>query len=261
MQSYQVVCQRLRGRVALVTGAGRGIGRAIARRLAEEGAAVAVSQRSCDEGERLCAELVDAGLTAAFFAADVRDEGSVERLVERAVERFGGLDIVCNNAGVGLLRSVEHTTSAEYDEVMDANVRSIFHCSRFALPPLRARGGGSIVNVASVASFVGFENDAAYCASKGAVLSLTRQMALDYARDGIRVNCVCPGFIETDQLSDYLAGQSDPAGAVAAVTALHPLGRIGRADEVAGAVAYLASDDASFTTGSALVVDGGLLAR
>jgi len=248
-----MVCRRLAGRVALVTGSSRGIGAAIAARLVDEGATVIGLSRSPSSP----------GSTGSVLAlaADVRDSSSVGAAVTAGIERFGRLDIVVNNAAIGLLRTAADTDDDQYDDLFDTNLRSIFHTARHAIPHLLAAGGGSIVNIGSVAAHVGFATDAAYCASKGAVLALTKQMAIDYAADGIRVNCVEPGFVVTDQLTEYVGGQSDPDGARAEIAALHPIGRIGRPAEIAAVVAFLASDDASFVTGAALAVDGGLLSR
>ncbi len=243
-----------------MTGAGRGIGRAIVERLAAEGAAVVACQRNVPEGEELSRSLAERGHDALFVPADVRDERDAERLVAAALERFGRIDVLCNNAGVGLLRSVTETDREDYDRVLDTNLWGIFTCSRYAIPHMVERGSGSVVNIGSVAATVGFATDAAYCASKGAVHALTRQMALDYARRGVRVNCVAPGFIETEQVRVYLDSHGDPAEAEREVVAAHPMKRMGRSEEVAAVAAFLASDDASFVTGSSYTVDGGLLA-
>jgi NAD(P)-dependent dehydrogenase (short-subunit alcohol dehydrogenase family) len=245
-----------------VTGAGRGIGRAIVERFLAEGARVMMTQRSGDEGRRVQRELSAAyPARVEFVEADITDSDQVDKLVNATLDRFDALDIVCNNAGRGLLRSVHETADDEYQAVMDVNVKGLFLVSRHALAPMLEQGSGAIVNIGSVAGWVGFEADAAYCASKGAVLALTRQMALDYASRGIRINCICPGFVETEMMRVFIDSHADPERIERDIVDMHPVGRVGRPEEVAAAAAFLASDDASFIHGASLAVDGGLLAR
>ena len=251
----------LDGRVAIVTGAGRGIGEAVVHRFAREGASVVAAQRSVEDGEAVVAAVTRGGGHAISFPTDVRDEASVERLVRRTMDAFGRLDILVNNAGVGIRRTVTESTMDEWDEVMEPNVRGVFLCMKYGIRPMVEQRSGSVINMASVASFVGFERDAAYCASKGAVLMLTRQVALDYARSGIRVNAICPGFIDTPMLRYYCDQQADPDAAWRDVLAQHPMGRVGTPEDVAGAAVYLAGDDSTWVTGSTITVDGGLLAQ
>jgi NAD(P)-dependent dehydrogenase (short-subunit alcohol dehydrogenase family) len=252
---------RLEAKVAIVTGAGRGIGHAIARRFGAEGAAVVAANRNAEEGEAVVEAIRSAGGDASFAETDIRVPEDCARLISTAEQTYGRVDILCNNAGVGLLRTVVETSLDDYAYVMDTNVRGAFLLCKHAVPGMVERRGGAIINMASVASFVGFERDAAYCASKGALLMLTRQLALEYAPAGVRVNAICPGFIDTPELRHYCEQQPDPEAALAVCNAAHPIGRIGRPEEIASAAVFLASDEASFVTGAALVVDGGLLTK
>jgi NAD(P)-dependent dehydrogenase (short-subunit alcohol dehydrogenase family) len=248
----------LEGKVAIVTGAGQGIGEAIARRYAHGGAMVVVCDVNAETGNAVADDLRARDAEAVFLPGDVRDSRSVDAMVGETTERWGGVDVLCNNAGVGHLRSVIEEDDAGYDRIMDVNVRGIINCCRAALPSIIERRG-SIVNVASVAGFVGFKRDAVYCASKGAVVMLTRQMALDYGPVGVRVNAVCPGFTQTAELEHYLSQRDDPEAERADLMRLQPLGRLARPEEIAAVAAFLASEAASFVNGVSLPVDGGLL--
>ena len=246
---------RLRGKVAIVTGGSRGIGRGIVDRFLAEGTHVLATAR------RLPDKAMPAGDDLAFIAADVARAEDAAKIVAHAVERFGGLDILVNNAGIQLQKSIEETSEAEWDEVMAVNVKGIFLCTRAALPALRRRGGGAIVNIGSYDGFLADPNFSAYCASKGAVHALTRAMAVDLGGDGIRCNVICPGWIETEMVEDYIAHLPDPAAARASIESLHPVGRTGRPADIASLALWLASDESSFFTGQEFVADGGFTAR
>jgi meso-butanediol dehydrogenase/(S,S)-butanediol dehydrogenase/diacetyl reductase len=249
---------RFEGKTAYVTGASSGIGRGAAVRLAAEGATVVLMGRRESLLEEVAGECHGRG---RVLVMDVTDGSSVARDLPDALERFGAPDVVVHAAGETVLGALDELTEAQWDQQFDTNLKSIYFLNRVLWPAMVAGGGGSIVTIASTASFGAFPGDAAYVASKGAVLQLTKAMALDGAPVGIRVNAVCPGFILTPNLQGYFDGQADPEAAASGAAAAAPLGRMGMPEDVAGAVAFLASDDAAFITGASLLVDGGLLAK
>jgi len=250
----------LKGKVALITGGASGIGRATALLCAQEGAAVAIMDLDGDGGAAAAEEARAAGGRALFLPGDVTRADDCRRAVAATVAAFGGLDVLCNNAGIIRRADVLATTEAEWDRVMAVNVKSVFLMSREAIPHLAARGGGAIVNIASGWGLKGGAAAAAYCASKGAVVNLTRAMAIDHAAQGIRVNAVCPGDTDTAMLRREAGQLGRPEAEFLAEAAGRPLGRCGRPEEIARAVLYLATDASSFVTGTTLVVDGGGLA-
>jgi 3-oxoacyl-[acyl-carrier protein] reductase len=243
----------LSGRVAVVTGASRGIGRAVAVDLACHGATVACASRDVDLATVTAQAIEAAGCTAMAVPVDVRDEASVTAMAASVLQRFGGVDILVNNAGIAGRGSVAGTDLADWSDVLSTNLTGAFLCSRVLLEPLSRSGHGAIVNVGSIYGVVAVKGPAAYCASKGGLHHLTRQMALDLAERGIRVNCVAPGFIKTDMFD---TSHSEPRKVH--IAKLHALRRVGLPEEVAYPVSFLCSDLASFITGAILMVDGGL---
>lgn len=243
--------QRFTDRVAIVTGAASGIGAAITRRLVSEGATVV--------GGDLDADGVPGGATGV--GVDVTEPDAVEAMVEGCVAEHGRIDILCNNAGVGGVTDVVHCTLDEWERIFAVNARGTFLGMRATIPHMLAAGGGVIINTASVAGTVGLPDRAAYCAAKGAVVALTRQVAVQYASAGIRCNSVSPGTVDSPWVGRLLDQAEDPAAERAALVARQPLGRLGTPQEVAELVTYLASDAASFVTGADWLIDGGISAR
>lgn len=253
---------RLNGKVALVTGSALGIGQAVAQVFAREGARVIVTDVLEGEGRALTDALAADGSEAEFRHLDVTDEREVKAVIDGVVERWGRLDVLVNNAGIsGASRPTHEITEAEWDRVMAVNVKGVFFCTKHAVPHMRRQGGGSIINLSSIYGLVGAMDAPPYHASKGAVRLMTKTDALFYARNGIRVNSVHPGFIWTPMVENFVSASPDPPAARKALEELHPIGHLGEADDVAWGVLYLASDEAKFVTGSELVIDGGYTAR
>ncbi|GAC1409713.1 MAG: SDR family oxidoreductase [Actinomycetota bacterium] len=242
---------RFSGQTVVVTGAASGIGLAMTKLFHQEGATVIAADRDTPATS-------DEGIIPV--RADVSNEASVVAMVETAISLTGRVDVLCNNAGIGSTADPVGCSVEEWDRVFSVNVRGVFLGTKHALPHMLSAGRGSIVNTASVAGLVGLRDRSAYCASKGAVIAFTRQVALQYAGTGVRCNCLCPGTVDSPWVGRLLDEAEDPVAARASLIARQPIGRLGTPEEIAKAALYLASDDASFITGSAMVIDGGLTA-
>ncbi len=246
---------RLKNRMAIITGAGAGIGAAAAERFVSEGARVMVVDR-----DGVKAEAVAARIGADWLAVDVSDERAVAGMVETTAARFGRIDILVNNAGYGIRGSVVTTQADDWDRLMAVNLKGVYLCSKYVIPVMAAGGGGAIVNTASNVAHVGLVDRAAYVASKGGVAALTRAMALDHARQNIRVNAVAPGTTWSTYFDQMVATHEDPEGFIAGLNARSPMNRLAQPVEIAEAILWLASGEASYATGSILTVDGGMTA-
>jgi len=247
------------GKVAVVTGAARGVGRAVAERLAGAGAHTVCADLDLDVLEEVTGGIVARGGAAEAHRCDVSDPRDVDRLIA-AAEAHGGPHALVSNAAIQYERTIEDTPPDDWDRVLGVNLKGVYLCARAAIPCMRRLGGGSIVNMASVNGFWVEPQLGAYCAAKGGVINLTRSIALDFGKDGIRCNCICPGYIDTGMAQRYFEVQPDPEKARADAARMHALGRIGRPEELAAMALFLCSDESSFCTAQPFIVDGGLSA-
>jgi NAD(P)-dependent dehydrogenase (short-subunit alcohol dehydrogenase family) len=245
---------RLNKKIAIITGGGSGIGKAIAVAFLREGAQVVIAGR---DSKKLALAAEEMGANCLPVAADVSKAADVQKLVNAAVDRFKSIHILVNNAAVLLPGTAESLSEEDFDQTFSINVRGVWLLSRAVLPHMRAVGGGSIINIGSVLSSVGARSRVAYSASKGAVLAMTKAMALDHAAENIRVNCICPGIVETELVAKFNTDENVRRQRLA----MHPAGRFGRPEDIASAAVHLASDESNWTTGSALTVDGGYSAQ
>jgi len=251
---------RLKDKVAVVTGAAMGIGKGIAQVFSREGARVVIVDVNEDAGQRTADEIERSGRDAFFIQADVANEEQVKTMADAAVERYGTVNVLVNNAGIGVYKSVLGTSSQEWDRCLNVNLKGVFLCSKYIIPHMQQAGGGVIINIASVHAVATVAATAPYAASKGGVLALTRNMAIDYAKDHIRVNAICPGWVYTPLIEGIFRASGDPEGMKKRITERQLLGRLGTPEDIGYAALYLACEESSFVTGTALFVDGGLTA-
>jgi NAD(P)-dependent dehydrogenase (short-subunit alcohol dehydrogenase family) len=250
---------RLDGAVAVITGAASGMGRATARLFASEGARLLLADVDAAGGETVAGEIGRNGGSVVFRRVDVSRADDVEAMVRDAVDRYGGLDVIFNNAGIeGVSARLADWSEADWDRVIDVNLKGVFLGMKYALPVMAERGGGSVINTASVAGLVGWHGAAAYSASKGGVVLLTKTAALEYARWNVRVNCICPGVIHTAMVERITGGGDE---ALDRLKRMQPMPRVGEAEDIARMALFLASEESTFVTGAALTVDGGYTAR
>jgi NAD(P)-dependent dehydrogenase (short-subunit alcohol dehydrogenase family) len=250
---------RMKDKVAIITGAKSGIGLATARRLADEGARVVAAD--IEDATSEVRQLFSSAADILFVHTDVSSSHQVASLFEETLASYGRLDVLVNNAGMEIPKTVTDTTEEEWNRLMDVNLKGVFLCSRAAIPVMQRQGGGVIVNVASELGLVGGSDIAAYCASKGGVVQLTKALAVDHAKDAIRVNCVCPGPVATPLLERTILGASDPEEERRSIVRKTLMKRVGRPGEIANVILFLASDESSYMTGSIVVADGGVTAH
>lgn len=248
---------RLNNKVAVITGAGSGIGRKIAQVFAAEGASVAAGDIDFATADKTAQSISSAGGRALAIHVNVAEPVSVEAMLATVLSHFSCVDVLVNNAAIEIDKTIEHTSFEEWNREVGINLGGVFLCSKYLLPDLR-KTQGNIINISSVNGFFAEPHCAGYCATKGGIIALTKAMAIDHGRDGIRVNCICPGYIDTGLAQAYFDSQPNPLSARRAAGFLHALGRIGQPLEVANVAAFLASSEASFVTGASIVVDGGL---
>jgi meso-butanediol dehydrogenase/(S,S)-butanediol dehydrogenase/diacetyl reductase len=261
MPGEETTPMRLKDRVCIITGGGSGIGRASALLFAREGARLAVADKRLQAAEAVASECTGEGAQALPVEADVARAIDVQRMVAATVAAFGRLDVLVNNAGYGIAGSVVETDEQAWDDLMAVNVRGVYLCCKYAIPAMKANGGGTIVNTASVVAAVGIRDRAAYCASKGAVAALTRAVAIDHVGDGIRCNAVAPGTVDTPYFDRILKTSADPAAVRRKLEERQLLGRLGKPEEIAAAILFLAGDESRFATGTILTIDGGMTAQ
>lgn len=245
-----------------MTGAGQGIGQCIAHKLGHQGSKIVIAEINEEAGEKTLNDLVSKGIEAIFIKTDVSDEQSVKHMIQVATQHFEGIDILINNAAVNCHKSVVDTTLDEWQHVINVNLQGTFLCSKYAIPEISKRGGGSIVNIASWHAYKTIKRLAAYAASKGGITALTRQMALDFGPQNIRVNAICPSIVDSPMLKDTFSSLSlDPEEAYKQSLEFQPLGRIGTAEDIANACLFLVSDEASYVSGHSLMVDGAAFVK